>query len=49
MSKTNTYRYGTIEIVVHRPTLDEKERKKREASLERAMTAYGKEMMKRKG
>ena len=47
--KTHTYEYGCVQIVVHRPDLDAKERKKREESLKRALTMYGKEMMKRKG
>lgn len=47
--KTNTYRYENIEIVVHRPVLDDKEKMKREASLERALVAYGKETIRRKG
>lgn len=40
--RTNTYDYGHISIVVHRPALDEKERQKREAALRRAIEAYGK-------
>ena len=45
--RTNTYTYGLAEIVVHRPALDDKERRKREDTLRRALTAYGKEMHKR--
>ena len=40
--RTNTYEYGLVEIVVHRPALDDKERQKREEALRRAVTAYGK-------
>lgn len=48
--KTNTYVYGgRVEIVVHRPELTAKDRERREEILKRAMMAYGKEMMKRKG
>lgn len=47
--RTNTYEYGCVSIVVHRPELDDKERQKREAALLRAVTAYGKETMKQKG
>lgn len=46
--QTNTYIYGNVEIVVHRPGLDDKERQKREETLLRAVTAFGKETMKRK-
>lgn len=48
-SKINTYQLGLVEIVVHRPALDDKERLKREETLRRAVTAYGKATMKRKG
>ena len=48
-STTNTYQLGNVEIVVHRPALDDKERLKREETLRRAVTAYGKAIMKRKG
>lgn len=44
---TNTYQYGNVEIVVRRPALDSKERQKREDSLRRAVTAYGKETMRK--
>lgn len=47
--KTNTYKHGTVEIVVHRPVLSAQEQKKQEASLERALMVYGKETTKRKG
>lgn len=47
--KTNTYKFGHVDIVVHRPELTEKERKTREESIKRSMMAYGKEMMQRKG
>lgn len=48
MERTNTYQYGLVEIVVHRPILDEKERKKREETLRRAVEAYGKRTIKMK-
>lgn len=44
--QTNSYIYGHIEIVVHRPGLDDKERHKREEALRRAVTAYGKAMIR---
>lgn len=44
--RTNTYTYGHAEIVVHRPALDDKEHRKREDTLRRALTAFGKEMHK---
>ena len=44
--RTHTYQYGLVEIVVHRPGLDEKERHKREDTLRRAVAAFGKEMHK---
>lgn len=43
----HTYIYGLVEIVVHRPTLSDQERKKQEAALERAVATYGKETMKK--
>lgn len=43
----NTYRYGNAEIVVHRPNLSNEERAKREATLQRALIAYGKETTKK--
>lgn len=46
--RTNTYEYGHVEIVVHRPGLDDKERQKREEALRRAVMVFGKETMKRK-
>lgn len=45
--RTNTYQYGLVEIVVHRPVLDDKERRKREETLRRAVTAFGKETMRK--
>lgn len=45
--RTNTYQYGLIEIVVHRPALDDKERQKREETLRRAVTAFGKETIRK--
>lgn len=45
--RTNTYVYGNVEIVVHRPGLDDKERHKREEALRRAVMAFGKESMRR--
>jgi len=44
----NTYAYGCIEIVVHRPALDEAERRKREATIQRAVMAYGKGTIRQK-
>lgn len=44
-----TYRYGNAEIVVHRPALSEQERVKREATLRRALIAYGKETVRAQG
>lgn len=46
--KTSTYQRSLVECVVHRPTLDDNEREKREAALLRAVTAYGKAIAKRK-
>lgn len=45
--RTNTYQYGLVEIVVHRPALDDKERHKREEALRRAVMAFGKESMRK--
>lgn len=45
--RTHTYQYGLVEIVVHRPGLDEKERHKREGALRRAVAAFGKETMRK--
>ena len=45
--RTHTYVYGNVEIVVHRPSLDEKENHRREVALRRAVAAFGKEMHKR--
>lgn len=45
-TRTTTYIYGNVEIVVHRPVLDDKERCKREENLRRAVVAFGKEMHK---
>ena len=47
--KTNTYESEFFSIVVHRPVLDDPERKKREENLKRAVAYCGKEMLKRKG
>lgn len=44
--RTNTYIHSHIEIVVHRPGLDDKERQKREEALRRAVTAYGKAVIR---
>lgn len=43
---THIYQYGCAEIVVHRPILDDQERKKREESLRRALSCYGKALMR---
>lgn len=45
--RTNTYQFGLVEIVVHRPVLDDKERQKREDALRLALTAFGKETMRK--
>lgn len=45
--RTHTYVYGNVEIAVHRPALDEKERHKREDTLRRAVAAFGKESMRK--
>ncbi len=37
------YTFGNAEVVVYRPVLDEKERKKREDIIRNALIAYGKE------
>ena len=37
--------HGNAEIVVYRPILDDKERKKREANLQRALAAFGRAMV----
>lgn len=42
----STYKYGNVEIVVHRPDLSNEERAKREATVRMALIAYGKETMK---
>ena len=47
-STTSTYQVGLVEIVVHRPTLEDKERQKREATLKRTIAAYGKSLMKQR-
>ena len=49
MERISTYTYGNVEIVVHRPAIDDKERMKREETLRRAVAAYGKATIKRKG
>lgn len=42
------YTHGNAEIVVYRPVLDEKERKKREAEIVRALTEFGKDRVRRR-
>ena len=42
------YMYGNVEIVGYRPVLDEKERKKREAVIVRALTEFGKDRVRRR-
>lgn len=42
--RTNTYTYGNVEIVVHRPCLDDNERQKRENGLRRALATFGRAM-----
>lgn len=49
MEQVKTYTYGNVEIVVHRPVIDDKERVKREETLRRAVAAFGKATMRRKG
>lgn len=39
---TCTYKYGSAEIVVHRPIIKEQERKKREEAIKQALVCYGK-------
>ena len=41
-SRTHTYEYGNVTIVVHRPALEENERIKREATRKTALAGYGK-------
>lgn len=41
------YTHGNAEIVVYRPVLDEKESKKRENEIIRALTEFGKDHMRR--
>ena len=48
MEQVNTYTYGNVEIVVHRPVIDDKERIKREETLRRAVAAFGKACLKRR-
>ena len=45
---TTTYQHGNATVVVYRPVLDDKERKKREANLCRAIALMGKEMYQHK-
>ena len=45
-TETTTYQHGYATVVVYRPMLDEKERKKREDNLCRAIALMGKEMQK---
>lgn len=40
----STYVYGNAEIVVHRPNLDDKERRKREDNVKRALAIFGRAM-----
>ena len=42
------YTHGNAEIVVYRPVLDEKERKKREDVIVRALTEFGKDRVRRR-
>lgn len=46
--KSNTYTMfgGRVEVVVYRPTLDDQERHKREEQVKRALTVYGREMVR---
>lgn len=45
---TTTYQHGNATVVVYRPMLDDKERKKREKALCRAIALMGREMCKQK-
>ena len=40
--------FGKAEVVVYRPVLDEKERKKREDIIRQALVVYGKERVRRR-
>ena len=42
------YTHGNAEIVVYRPVLDERERKKREDVIIRALTEFGKDRVRRR-
>lgn len=42
------YTFGNAEVVVYRPVLDEKERKKREDVIIRALTEFGKDRARRR-
>ena len=42
MDRKNTYRRENVEIVVHRPEIDDKERLKREETIRRALATFGK-------
>ena len=46
-TRTNTYVYGNVEIVVCRPQLDDKEHKRRLNTLRLAVEQYGKTMVRR--
>ena len=46
--QTNTYRRGNVEIVVHRPVLDDQARRKQEENIKRALVCMGKAMMQQR-
>ena len=46
--RTNTYQFGLAEIVVHRPCIEDNERRKREEVVLRAMSAFGRETTRQK-
>lgn len=47
LPQTNTHTYGNVEIVIHRPVLDEQTRQKNEANLLRALACCGRSMHRR--
>ena len=42
--RTKTVRVGSCTVVIHRPILDEKERAKRESSIQTALSNFGKSL-----
>ena len=45
--QTHTYQYGNVEIVVYRPVLDDRTRRKQEEVVKRTLASIGREMAKR--